>query len=506
MINFIFLQVPIDWARDKHFDVKSFPCCHPTGKYGLHEEREVRLTSQMYFNQRLLNRDLRFATSIPYLFMAFLYVEREMLEKQISFSALKGTLTANNEVKNPQDAFSVFAKLKGSQKYWQIKRHELTSKIRQLGPFHVFVTLSCAEMRWAEVFISVLKASGVEKLEVRHGDGTNWDGDNQNIFINNVPIWEYLGDKANKNEKLMNHVLLVTRIFDNRVKSFFKNIVMKSGKDEPKFKYYSYRVEFQARGMPHIHGVLWFDPDWLKEYGLDPDLTEFLEDNNDDGDDDKNKKKQTKEEEEKEKMEREKKEEEKKKKEEKLIKLIDTLISCNIPDEFSPDGDENKWNERRREYVLASQQHDHSHTCYKKGPNCRFHFPKLPSEQTVIAKPLTGIDEKKKEKKLQEYGDILEVARHVLDLYEKDDDFRYEDITFKEFYGHLAIIMNMDVEDVKVKYNEAMSTTKNGFVIVLKRTVRERWTNNYHPLWSLAWNSNMDIQIGKFHDKTFRVL
>ena len=119
----------------------------------------------MYFNQRLLNKDLRFAKNIPYLFMAFLYVEREMLEKQISFSALKGTLTANNEVKNPQDAFSVFAKLKGSQKYWQVKRHELTSKIRQLGPFHVFVTLSCAEMRWAEVFISVLKASGVDNLD-----------------------------------------------------------------------------------------------------------------------------------------------------------------------------------------------------------------------------------------------------------------------------------------------------------------------------------------------------
>ena len=114
----MFLQVPIDWARDKHFDVKAFPTCHPTGKFGLHEEREARLTSQMYFNQRLLNQDLRFATSIPYLFMAFLYVEREMLEKQISFSALKGTLTANNEVKNPQDAFSVFAKIKGSQKYW----------------------------------------------------------------------------------------------------------------------------------------------------------------------------------------------------------------------------------------------------------------------------------------------------------------------------------------------------------------------------------------------------
>ena len=41
---------------------------------------------------------------------------------------------------------------------------------------------------------------------------------------------------------------------------------MKNGHGEPKYRYYSYRVEFQARGLPHIHGALWLDIDWLKEW------------------------------------------------------------------------------------------------------------------------------------------------------------------------------------------------------------------------------------------------
>ena len=31
-------------------------------------------------------------------------------------------------------------------------------------------------------------------------------------------------------------------------------------------KYYTYRVEFQARGMPHIHGVAWFKEHIVDEY------------------------------------------------------------------------------------------------------------------------------------------------------------------------------------------------------------------------------------------------
>ena len=86
----------------------------------------------------------------------------------------------------------------------------------------------------------------------------------------------------------------------------------------------------------------------------------------------------------------------------------------------------------------------------------------------------------------------------VLEMYEIVYDDRNEDIEFETFYENMADMLEMDLEEVKAKYNEALSVTKTGFVIVLKRTVRERWTNNYHPLWMLPWNANMDIQIGKF--------
>ena len=56
--------------RDQDFDVKAFPILHPTGKFGLHHKRELKLNPVFYFTQRLLNKDQRFAKSIPYIFMA----------------------------------------------------------------------------------------------------------------------------------------------------------------------------------------------------------------------------------------------------------------------------------------------------------------------------------------------------------------------------------------------------------------------------------------------------
>ena len=241
--------------KDKDFDVKGFPCLHPTGRFGLNYDRDQKITAQMYFTQRILHENQMFAKCIPYLFMAHQYVEREMLQKQINVSGLKGTLGSNSTIRQLTDPFSVFQKIKGSPKFWQMKRNELTAKIQQLGPFHVFFTLSCAEMRWAEVYLAVLRYMGIETLEVIHGRNGEWNGTDNDILVNGKPLWEYLmSRKESKNELLMNYIVLVTRIFDNRVKSFMKNIVMKNGDGEPIFQYYSYRVEFQARGLPHIHG------------------------------------------------------------------------------------------------------------------------------------------------------------------------------------------------------------------------------------------------------------
>ena len=79
-------KVPTNFLREKHFDVKAFPKYHPSGQFGLDHPRPIRLYPQMYFNQRLLNKDRRFSQDSCYLFMASYYIERLALEKQINIS------------------------------------------------------------------------------------------------------------------------------------------------------------------------------------------------------------------------------------------------------------------------------------------------------------------------------------------------------------------------------------------------------------------------------------
>ena len=145
--------------------------------------------------------------------------------------------------------YSVFSKVKGTPKYWQVARNDLVAKVKQLGPFHIFYTFSCGEMRWPEMFICIFKRKGY-KVYIPE----NWNSNDAEILVEGIPLWEYVNDvmSESKHELFKDYTFLITRIFDARVKSFIKNILMAGGKDRPQFRYYSYRVEFQARGMVRL--------------------------------------------------------------------------------------------------------------------------------------------------------------------------------------------------------------------------------------------------------------
>ena len=134
----------------KDCDVKAFPRHYPTGRYGISFPRKHRLTNQMFFNQRLLNKDQRFSKDTFYLFMASTLIEEEQLEKQINVSGMRGASNTNESgetVVKLHDLYSVFKTLKGTPKYWQTAKYELIAKVKQFGPFHLFYTFSCGEMR-----------------------------------------------------------------------------------------------------------------------------------------------------------------------------------------------------------------------------------------------------------------------------------------------------------------------------------------------------------------------
>ena len=64
--------------------------------------------------------------------------------------------------------------------------------------------------------------------------------------------------------------------------------------------------------------------------------------------------------------------------EEKVIDLIEKWISCSIETD----------NEELNELVKEVNVHKHTKSCMKRGNGCRFKFPRMPSEETIIAKPL----------------------------------------------------------------------------------------------------------------------
>ena len=130
------------------------------------------------------------------------------------------------------------------------KKDELISKLENLGPFHFFFTLSCADTRYEENFTSLLTDHNIIYKNIK--------GRERAFVIQNgieMSLNDFLSQNVSKHEFIRKNVLTATRNFNNRVKQFIKNIVMSKGSPMC-VQYYNYRIEFQLRGAGHLHGVL----------------------------------------------------------------------------------------------------------------------------------------------------------------------------------------------------------------------------------------------------------
>ena len=202
-----------------------------------------------------------------------------------------------------------------------------------------------------------------------------------------------------------------------------KNILMAGGKDKVSFKYYSYRVEFQARGMPHIHGVAWISPEELKQKGITGHLCDV---------DDKT-----------------------------LTTLVESLLTCELP----------KDDDSLLNIVNSVQIHHHTKSCLKHNGKCRYGFPKLPSNKTIVAQPLPeDMDKEERKQLLEKAKDTLRKAVDVLNGGVEFD----EDIDLDDFVKLVDKDLSTD------EYLRFIGITEKGKSIILKRSVKERFVNNYN--------------------------
>ena len=75
-----------------------------------------------------------------------------------------------------------------------------------------------------------------------------WNGEESSITITDgeseIPLDKYCKKLGNVGDVYRNQVLIMTQMYDNRVKAYFKHIFLSEA-----ILHYAYRIEFQVRGM-----------------------------------------------------------------------------------------------------------------------------------------------------------------------------------------------------------------------------------------------------------------
>ena len=207
-------------------------------------------------------------------------------------------------------AYLFLRQVPGTPPYWQKFMYEVIANVKQLGIPTWFMTLSCADLRWPELFQIVARTQG------------------KNITEEQVKALSYAERCSIFN-------------FQYRVDTFFTEVLLSQSNPIGKITYYALRIEFQMRGSPHLHALIWTS-----------DCPKLTSENK-----------------------------------EAYIEFIDKHVQANLPNEQDEP--------ELHELVKMYKKHSHSKTCRKyKNVSCRFNFGQFFTKRTIVAQPLNeNIDE-----------------------------------------------------------------------------------------------------------------
>ena len=308
-------------------EAMAFPVQFPTGQNTLDEQRLIKLTPSGYFKTRLLGVDDRFARDTNYLFFAQFVSEIHLAISSMTIQLRKGKpftrdgrkitsgmLQDKREVERlvrNKDAVRFMQPLRGTPTYWEKTTRDLFAMIRQLGSPTFFCAFSAAEMCWPEV---------IEAIKCQQGEEVDFDE----------------LDWSTKCDILRSNPVTTMRMFDKRVEALYRDLILSPAQPLGKVVDYFYRVEFQHRGSPHIHCLLWVEGAPIFEEDDDRTICDF----------------------------------------------VNKYISAQLPDPVTqPD---------LYQKVTEVQMHskNHTRTCFRSASSgCRFGFPQPPSRRTMITRP-----------------------------------------------------------------------------------------------------------------------
>ena len=359
-------QHPLSLYQDKDAEYLCFPTIFCGQTPPSRDERLVPVHYSDIVKWELRSVDRRAAQSVPNIFFKHKKLQMKQISDKVNLAVRRckkrgQKITAAeardssyvDKLVNLDEGYYIFRQLRNSPAYLETRKKDIFAMIRQLSLPTWFMSLSAADTRWTDLL----------RMLAELNDGIDYSEQE----LENLSWQE-------KTKLVQKDPVTCSRYFDHRVQEFLNTVLKSSCEPIGKLLDYFYRVEFQQRGSPHIHMLVWIEN------------APTLETNS----------------------------------EKEIVQFVDKYLTCNTDNEKTAN-------------LVGLQSHKHSRTCRKKGkPICRFGFPLPPLPRTMLLYPLEEDVEKYKKKNtdllkaMNEYKDNVDITfEEFLENFAKMDFDNY---------------------------------------------------------------------------------
>lgn len=233
---------PINEFRQSGYIPQAFPHLFPDGKCDfLDFSRNTKLTFREWCEFLMRYHDQRFAQDPRFRFFCVNTMQRHDALRQSGVMAKTSDLQNINNIQQLaqkvnqtpsliKKILSWGSKIRGTSAYWFQQRCELLSMVNQLGVPTLFLTLSAADLWWP----CLIRLYGIS--------------DSQRDALSEKDLSRLMQKKLNENP------LIADQYFTRRVNEFMKTL-----KSKLKIVDFWFRYEWQHRGSPHVHMILWIE-------------------------------------------------------------------------------------------------------------------------------------------------------------------------------------------------------------------------------------------------------
>ena len=313
--------------RDVQAQYKCFPTIFCGQERVQNKDRPRNVTTTELFRGELRHVDTRVCLNIPVIFWMAKYYQMMQIVGRVHL-ALRRLVGAKHKkvtagdlldavkrdtIERLDEGYKIFRTVRNSPPYFDWKKREVLAMCRQIGYPTIFFSLSSADTQWEQLLQCLGK-----------------------LVDNKTYSFEYIKTEmtiAKKCQLISAHPAACSRYFHHRVEKYIKMILMGPHSPFGEVVDFFYRVEFQKRGSPHIHGFLWVKGAPNVRTATETDMCDY----------------------------------------------VDSCMSCSsdVPDADKP--------------FVKLQLHKHSRSCRKGSQSvCRFGAPWPPMRRTRILEPLTA--------------------------------------------------------------------------------------------------------------------